>query len=157
MNKEKLYNFLVSGLGAGYLPKSPGTFGTISALAVYVLLVYLFGLNFQNGNCIVYFLCIYSVFIGTYLTNKVLEFKENENVKDPQFIVIDEWGGFFISILFSKSLIEVFVGFFLFRMFDIWKPWLVGKAENLPRGYGVMADDIVAGIFSLFFMCLIFK
>ena len=157
INNKNFCYFLASGLGAGFLPKSPGTFGTLSAAIFYILLVYILKLTFATSFILIVILAIYSIVVGTYLSNKILTFDENENLKDPQYIVIDEWAGFFISILFSQSLIEVCIGFLLFRLFDIWKPWLVGRAESLPRGYGIMADDIVAGLFSLFFMCLIFK
>ncbi|MGI6681119.1 MAG: phosphatidylglycerophosphatase A, partial [Bdellovibrionota bacterium] len=131
----------------------PGTFGTLSALLVYVCLVYLLDISFADEQYIICTLCLYSVIVGTYLSNKILEFEkdkeENKNVKDPQFIVIDEWAGYYITILFSTSLFEVCVGFLFFRLFDILKPWIISKAEQLPRGYGIMADDIAAGVFSL--------
>ena len=155
--KKKLCYFLASGLGAGFLPKSPGTFGTLSAMLFYSLLIFIFNMKFHHGQYIIYILCLYSIIVGTYLSNKILTFQENKDLKDPQFIVIDEWAGYFITILFASSFSEVCVGFVFFRIFDIWKPWLVGKAENLKGGYGIMADDIVAGLFSLFFMCLIFR
>ena len=156
-SNKKICYFLASGFGAGFLPKSPGTFGTLSAAFFYIFLVYILKLTFATSFVLIAILALYSIIVGTYLSNKILTFDEYKDYDDPQFIVIDEWAGYFISILFASSFIEVCVGFLLFRLFDIWKPWLVGKAESLPRGYGIMADDIVAGLFSLFFMFLIFK
>ncbi len=154
--KKKFYYFLSSGLGAGFLPKSPGTFGTISALLVYYLLLLIFNLDVKSDFYLLLGLISYSVIFGTFFSNEILKFEENKFNKDPQFIVIDEWAGFYITILFSTSWLHIIVGFLLFRLFDIWKPWLIGKAENFPRGYGIMADDIVAGFFALIIMNLIF-
>ncbi len=154
--KEKMYYFLASGLGAGFLPKSPGTFGTLSAVIVYYILLYIFNLNVKDDYYLVIGLIIYSIVFGVFFSNKILNIENDKSNKDPQFIVIDEWAGFFISILFASSNLHIIVGFLLFRLFDIWKPWIIGKAEKLPRGYGIMADDVVAGGLVVVIMNLIF-
>ena len=80
--------------------------------------------------------------------------KNDPGKNDPSAIVIDEVVGFFISILGLSSLgfnnETLFIGFFFFRFFDITKIWPISKLEKLPRGYGIMADDILAGIFANF-------
>lgn len=64
-------------------------------------------------------------------------------------IVVDEMVGIWISMIFIPfSILNLLLAFGLFRLYDIWKPWIVKKAENLDGGLGVMADDIVAGIFA---------
>ena len=73
----------------------------------------------------------------------------NNEIKDDPKVVIDEIAGVFvtfISINFTPVLL--FLGFVLFRIFDIFKPYIIDKVQKLPHGIGVMADDIVAGIFS---------
>jgi phosphatidylglycerophosphatase A len=69
--------------------------------------------------------------------------------EDPGYIVIDEFAGMCVSMAgHEATLINVIIGLVLFRIFDITKPFLIGRAERLPRGYGIMADDIIAGIFA---------
>ena len=68
--------------------------------------------------------------------------------EDPGYIVIDELAGMFITMAGHKTeLITLVAGFLLFRIFDIIKPYPVGAVERLRKGYGIMADDILAGIY----------
>jgi phosphatidylglycerophosphatase A len=71
--------------------------------------------------------------------------------KDPQFVVVDEVSGQLLTYLVSLSVANwkyLLVGFILFRVFDIWKPFPARQAEALPGGWGIMADDWVAGIYA---------
>ncbi len=75
---------------------------------------------------------------------------ETSGSKDPQFVVVDEVVGQWISLggaarLNWKSLLA---GFVLFRLFDIWKPWPARALEKLPRGYGIVMDDVMAGVYA---------
>ncbi|MBQ7593099.1 MAG: phosphatidylglycerophosphatase A [Synergistaceae bacterium] len=82
--------------------------------------------------------------IGVYVTDKSEKFF---GTKDPSFLNIDEVPGMWLSIyLLPKSFI--IPGFFLFRLIDILKPWPVSAMEKLPGGWGIMADDILGGIFA---------
>lgn len=153
---KELNLFFASGFYSGFLPKSPGTYGTLTAMVFYFVIISIFNFDIANDNLLVASLAIISVIAGTIISNKILTYEEYKDTKDPQFIVIDEWAGFFITILLSQSVGEVLVGFIIFRILDITKPWVIKKAENLPRGYGIMADDIVAGIFGFIIMNLIF-
>lgn len=76
---------------------------------------------------------------------------------DPQFIVIDEWAGMSISLLYisPSNYLAVISAFLLFRFFDITKLGPVGWAENLPGAWGIMLDDVVAGIFATLLLHLI--
>lgn len=68
---------------------------------------------------------------------------------DPSRVVVDEVVGFWIALFaVPKSLALVAIGFVLFRVFDIWKPFPIRKIETLPQGWGIMADDILAGIYT---------
>ena len=138
MNKFlKIINrFLATGLFVGEIPGAPGTYGSLLAI---LLLIY-FPIV-QN----IYFIIIFILFAT--LISYFEEF--NNEIKDDPKVVIDEIAGVFvtfISINFTPVLL--FLGFVLFRIFDIFKPYIIDKVQKLPHGIGVMADDIVAGIFS---------
>jgi phosphatidylglycerophosphatase A len=69
--------------------------------------------------------------------------------QDPPRVVVDEAVGFWIALFaLPKSLVLVAIGFVLFRLFDIWKPFPIRKIEGFPHGWGIMADDVVAGIYT---------
>lgn len=77
------------------------------------------------------------------------------NKKDDSRIVIDEVAGMLISLLFIQRQVSLYIlGYLLFRFFDIIKPLGIKKAEKLPGGWGVMADDILAGIYALLLLQL---
>lgn len=73
------------------------------------------------------------------------------NQKDPQFVVIDEVSGQLITYFMPFTVLNwkyLLLGFILFRVFDIWKPFPARQAESLPGGWGIMADDWMAGIYA---------
>ena len=78
---------------------------------------------------------------------------------DPHHIVIDEWVGMWIPLMFinynNLNFVLILISFLIFRLFDIFKPWPINKFEKLPHAYGVLGDDIIAGIFTLFCMLII--
>ncbi len=148
-----LKKLLVTGLYTGYLPGAPGTFGTLIGVGIYLLL-------FKYP----YILCLLIVLLficGVRLSTWAEEyFKE----KDSQKIVIDEIVGYLITMagvgfiypvdgpkLYMVSLI----GFILFRLFDIFKPFYIKKAEQIKGGLGVMLDDALAGVYSNLVLILI--
>ncbi|MBA4389569.1 MAG: phosphatidylglycerophosphatase A [Syntrophus sp. (in: bacteria)] len=119
----------------GYLPGAPGTY----ASALGCVLIYLFPLIFGN----IFFtigLVLFSVFsVNLY----------RYDGKDPGYIVIDELAGICVTMAGQKiTLTATAIGFVLFRFFDIVKPFPIKHAERLRGGYGVVADDVVAGIFA---------
>lgn len=80
------------------------------------------------------------------------------NKKDPQQVVIDEIAGQFIALMFVPLYVSwwlILVGFVLFRIFDIWKPYPIDDMQELPGGFGVVVDDLVAGIYAAVVMSLI--
>ena len=136
-------NFIASLAGSGFLPKAPGTWGSLFSLAIYLLLpaawFELPGHFIFTGALLI--ICFFSVWISTLA-------EKNLGHDAPQ-IVIDEFCGFFVSVLFlPKGILVGIWAFILFRAFDIAKPLFVGKAQKLPRGWGVLADDIAAGLIS---------
>ena len=119
----------------GYLPGAPGTY----ASALGCLLIYFFPLIFSN-----IFFCIGFVLFSVLAVNFY-----QYNGKDPGYIVIDELAGICVTMAGQKITLTITaIGFVLFRFFDIVKPFPIKKAEQLKGGYGVVADDVVAGIFA---------
>tara|TARA_B100001250_G_scaffold22606_2_gene19009 strand:+ start:11410 stop:11742 length:333 start_codon:yes stop_codon:yes gene_type:complete len=84
--------------------------------------------------------------LGIFTINRTIT-KENP---DPHHVVFDEWVGMFIPMMFIEfNFVALVLSFFIFRFFDIFKPFPINKFEKLPKAYGVLGDDIIAGIFTL--------
>ena len=136
---KTIFTFLGSGFGAGYTPFLPGTAGTLLAVVIYLVLSRIFTHPFSY----VVMLVIFSGF-GVWICGKCDHHFEK---KDSPVIVIDEIGGFLITMFaLPVSFRFIFLGFILFRAFDILKPFKIKRLERLPGGWGIMADDIAAGI-----------
>lgn len=130
--------FFASVFGVGFLPFAPGTFGTLAAAAVYLLLPGINNYAFAAGLAV---LCAISVVLST-AAEKTLG-------HDAAPIVIDEVCGYFLAVLFlPKTLMVALWAFILFRAFDIAKPWPISVSQRLPQGWGVTADDLIAGLFA---------
>ena len=149
LNKVKKPRFFIiqeligSGFFIGYLPMAPGTWGSYSAACLLSILCGWFGLTLSIVSIIG---CVICFVIGIPASQALLEASQK---KDSSFIVIDEWAGMFITYsLVSFNLINILCGFVLFRIFDIFKPWPARTLENLKGGWGVMLDDIIAGIYA---------
>ena len=141
----KQINILIlTMLGLGYSKYAPGTVASF-----ITCLIYIFFFNFQiNIN----FLILGLIFIFIYSVFAVDSLKNYFNQIDSKEIVIDEFIGQSIPILTIYSIVEDnHVGdFILFRIFDITKPYPIGKIDkNMKNGFGVILDDIVAGIYSI--------
>ena len=138
---------IATGLYTGYAPIAPGTAGSLLGLFLFWAVpatepVYLIG-----GIALLFF-------VGVWAANRI---EKETQLKDNQIIVIDEIVGMFITVaLFEKSLVWLTVGFFLFRIFDIIKPFPARTSEKLPHGWGVMMDDVVAGIYAALSLRLIY-
>jgi phosphatidylglycerophosphatase A len=136
MKKNLLYA-AGSVLGCGYIPIAPGTFGSLAAvLAIYFI---------SPATEILISSIIFIFFTGVYISYKI----EKEKGHDAQIIVIDEFAGQCISLLFlPDTVLFLFLAFVLFRFFDILKPFPINKSQSLPGGWGVMTDDVIAGLYS---------
>lgn len=130
---------LASCFGVGYLPVCPGTFASLAAIGLYALLGQL--------NLFVQIVCVCVVFlIGVHTASQA---ETVLNQKDPSQVVIDEVVGYLITMGFLPfNLIAALIGFFLFRFFDILKPFPVRRFEKIPGGWGIMLDDTIAGIYA---------
>lgn len=140
--------FLALGFGSGLAPKAPGTFGTLAAVPLFLLMSSLSPLFYA---LLVLVVCI----SGIYICGKAAK---DVGVHDHGAIVWDEFAGFFITMfMIPVSWQSVLVGFILFRIFDIAKPWPISVADKkLTGGFGIMFDDVLAGLFSLVIMHIIF-
>lgn len=144
---------VATGLYSGTLRPGPGTWGSAAAVFCWYLLSRLFALTLFHQIAIALFLFI----LGLYATERVLagirsgELSCVGRVDDPGMVVIDEWVGVWITLLgvhHSQPLL-IGAGFLLFRVFDILKPPPVAAFEKLPGAWGVMMDDVVAGLLGL--------
>ncbi len=130
--------FLALGFGSGLAPKAPGTFGTLAAIPVYLLLV-------QFGDLGYAVFVIAAAIFGCWLCQIVAD---DMRVKDPASIVWDEFVGFWITMFAAPvGWVWVVVGFVLFRFFDIIKPWPISWIDKkITGGFGIMLDDVIAGV-----------
>ena len=133
--------------GIGFISIAPGTFGSLCAIFVWYVFIDFLSIFYF----IVLFLFVLSVsfyFTGNYL--------DNYKKKDPSEVIVDEFLGQSIPLLFivSFNIYEVLIAFVTFRFFDIYKIYPINKMEDLKGSYGVILDDIVAGIYSLIILML---
>jgi phosphatidylglycerophosphatase A len=135
------WKIFVSGFGLGLFPFAPGTMGAIGALvSAFLILVYAPFPYLILGS-----LSLVFTILGVIGSNKL----QIQWGKDPSRIVVDEMVGMWISLLWVGSgWIPLTLAFLLFRFFDIVKPLGILKTEQLAGGIGVMADDILAGIYT---------
>ncbi len=139
LSRDGLVKAALSVFGIGYIPWIPGTFGTLGGLGLYLLLPQPW---LWQALCIV-LLCA----AGILLSNS------SERLfgrKDAQIIVLDEVVGFLVTMFAVRSpeWHQLLAGFALFRFFDVVKLYPVCLLEKLPRGLGVMLDDVGAGIYA---------
>ncbi len=150
--KEFIAYMLATGLFVGKIPKIPGTAGTL--VGIFPILIYWTrGGEYTLLNQIFITLAVFfvGVWASTYLVEKYKE-------KDPEYIVIDEIAGYMVSMIgFYPSWQHLLIAFILFRIFDILKPPPIKVFEKLPSGLGVMADDIIAGVYTWLCMYLLVK
>ena len=202
--KPRLALALATALGVGYMPKAPGTLGSLVGVATAYLSAVFFlrptsvgglfplhpdsdavltdnhflvpGSDIHNAILALPVFCALALLvllaaIGVWSASRAAAYA---GIEDPQFVVIDEVAGQHFALLlplipialphftahmdfsvfaifFALSLVNwkyLLLGFILFRVFDIWKPWPIRRLEKLPGGWGIMADDWMAGIYA---------
>ncbi len=147
-NRLLLQKIFATGFGSGYAPKAPGTAASLLAcFFLWGLNAIMPGLTIGAGPFKYYFAGIITIFLltGIVVSNQL----EKQWGKDPSKIVIDEIVGMWISLFMVPFTWQyVLAGFILFRFFDIFKPLYINKFENLQGGWGVMMDDVIAGIYA---------
>ncbi len=140
-------HWLAFGLGAGLAPRAPGTFGTLAAVPLYLALA---GLPLPA-----YLVLIVALFAwGVWLCGVTAR---DLGVHDHPGIVWDEVVGYLVTMTAAPpGWGAVVAGFVLFRLFDILKPWPIGALDRrLTGGLGIMADDLLAGVFAALVLHLV--
>lgn len=133
-----------TGFGSGYSPIAPGTAGALVGCAFVALLHFFAPAKFYLSG--LFFLIFTFFFLGAKAADRLAP----EWGHDPSRIVADEMVGLWIAMLWVPfSWFNLALAFGLFRLFDIWKPLGIRQMEKLPGGWGVMMDDVLAGIYSL--------
>jgi phosphatidylglycerophosphatase A len=178
--KPRISLAIATAFGLGYIPKAPGTFGSLAGVALALswlgrartLDLYIHDTYFVVTALDLQFAVLLGVsLIGVWTASRAAAYL---GAKDPQIIVIDEVSGQYLTLMIgglwpgrfeamhifdgARSLGNlvalplnwkcVLAGFILFRVFDIWKPFPARQAESLPRGWGIMADDWIAGLYA---------
>lgn len=133
---------LATWFGAGLLRPAPGTIGSLAAIPFGYAIVML------SGQVALAIAAALLLIIGTLAAHR---YGKKSGVADDQSIVIDEVAGMWIAAIpAGKNLLLWLLAFFLFRLFDIWKPWPASYFDNRSRnGFDVMMDDVVAGVYAL--------
>ncbi len=142
-----LIKILATGFGVGYSPIAPGTAGTLVAIPVYYFLS-------ENPSPLYEITLIGFFFLSVWISENAEAFFGK---KDDPRIVIDEVMGFLITMLWlPKAILFIILGFFLFRFFDILKPFPIRQWERkIKGGFGVVLDDVMAGIYANIILHLI--
>ena len=137
-----LARFWLSLFGVGYLKPGPGTWGSIAATLLWWHSLSSFGMGPQ--------LLIFFVFtiVSIWICSRFLD---DSGLGDESWIVVDEFAAMlFILVFIPRDVVLVSVALLMFRLFDIWKPWLVGLVDRkIHGGVGVMLDDLIAALFVL--------
>lgn len=151
LNADTLTKAFATVGGAGYLPFAPGTWGAAVGAA---FLLPLASLDSQIAFWVIFIISVLLTYLGALAANTLA----SQWGEDPKSVVIDEFVGVWVAILgHSLSMTNILWGFLLFRVFDIWKPLGIRKLENFPNGWGVMLDDVGAGIVANIFLYLLTK
>ncbi|MGH9833824.1 MAG: phosphatidylglycerophosphatase A family protein [Blastocatellia bacterium] len=152
---------VATGLGAGFIPFSPGTFGSIVGLLIAYGLISAFGSDALLLQNVIIAAGVVLAAIGIWSGERAEKVFDRE---DAGQIVIDEVCGQVISFAFIVPYLAklgpawrwwMIVGFVLFRAFDIFKPYPIGKLQDLSGGFGVMMDDVLAGIYAAVVLSLL--
>jgi phosphatidylglycerophosphatase A len=130
---------IATWFGCGMVPKAPGTAGAAGAIPLY-LAVARYGRPGVGAAAAV--VTAAGIWASTIVARDLAK-------KDPQIVVVDEVAGMLVTMLPMEHVTwrSVFVGFVLFRLFDMTKPWPIRKLEALPEGWGIVLDDVMAGVF----------
>jgi len=144
---NRFFLLLATGFGVGYSPVAPGTLGTLVAIPIYYFL-------WDIPSPLYEITLIGFFFLSVWISENA---ETSFGKKDDQRIVIDEIIGFLITMLWvPKTVPFITIGFFLFRFFDILKPFPIRRLEKgLKGGYGVVLDDVAAAVYANIILHLI--
>jgi len=155
---------LTSCFGLGRLPVAPGTWGSLPPTIIFGLMS-----QMQAPAVIISIVMAAITIAGSIICVRFTPAAiAATGESDPREVVADELAGqavtFLVSPLVAISAVSsrdiwvaAVLGFFLFRLFDIAKPWPIRKLEKLPKGWGVLADDLLAGVFAAIVLQIIIR
>ncbi len=137
--KDQIIKILATGFGSGLSPVAPGTAGTLVGVLICLVCS---PLTWPLRLVIIVAICAASIYVAGRAETLFQK-------KDDQRIVIDEIAGLQVTMLpVEVTGLHLCLAFVLFRIFDIWKPSPIGRLQNLPGGWGVVADDLGAGVYA---------
>jgi phosphatidylglycerophosphatase A len=137
--RQRLATLIATGLGSGYSPWAPGTAGSVVGLLLFVPLAQTPLAAQLAATALVFGVGVWAATATARRTG----------LKDPGLVVVDEIAGMWVALLLMPFTLEVaVVAFFAFRAMDIVKPYPARDLERLPEGWGIMADDVMAGIYA---------
>jgi phosphatidylglycerophosphatase A len=149
---DRLAYGIATGFGAGFAPVAPGTFGSAEGVVLFIainaLLNNRFALTSRWAMIVFIAINVALFFIGVWASDRACDIT---GIKDPSIVVIDEVSGQLIALtplILVPSLEGLLAAFVLFRTFDIFKPYPIRRLEALSGGLGVMADDVLAGVYA---------
>ena len=152
LNLKNPLNWFSIGFGSGLIPLAPGTFASILAALIYLILIDPNLDSFLSISFYVVFI-ILAFFFGLFIFPQ-----SSGDIKDPSFFVWDEFVGMWIACLplsfFELTWVWLIVEIIFFIFFDIWKPWIIREFDLMEGPFGVMMDDVVAGIFTSIILVL---
>ncbi len=126
----------------GFIPGAPGTYGSLAAVLVYYAIYHFSGRILPGLHLTA--ICLISL-AGILASAEV---SRSSGQEDPQYVVIDEVAGQLLTFLFLPvNWLNLILGFLAFRTFDMWKPFPIRRLESLGEGVGIMADDLLAGVY----------
>ena len=146
------HKIIATGFGSGYFPKAPGTAGAVLATLIWL------GLSLKYSSSTLFIITAFLIVLFTILGVWSSGIMEAYWGKDPSKVVVDEIVGVWIPLLAVNNNNDYYIYYavgalILFRLFDIFKPLGIKKMENFKGGWGIMFDDILAGIYSLLVLC----
>jgi phosphatidylglycerophosphatase A len=129
---------IATAAGAGYVPVAPGTAGSAVGLAIYFLTRHWSPAVQVAGLAAISLLGVWASY----------EAARHFQKEDPRQVVIDEVAGQLLTLLLlGAGVVGAVLGFLMFRVLDVLKPWPASRLEALPGGWGIMADDLMAGVY----------
>ncbi len=150
---RNIYELIATFFGVGAIKYAPGTFGTLAA----AIIAYFIPNSVWSDTWFLILFIIIFFFLGTWISTEA----EKTMGHDNGHIVIDEVCGYWLAVApFTpvdnhNKLLILGIGFVLFRIFDIFKPFPINLLQKLPSGWGVMLDDIMAGVFTFVILYII--
>ncbi|HAW50409.1 TPA: phosphatidylglycerophosphatase A [bacterium] len=145
--KDKLILFIAMGFGLGKMPVAPATFGSLLGIPIFIL---------AGKNHLLYIeICILATILGIYIAHIA---EKITGIKDDRKIVVDEVVGFLITMIgIPVEIFYIIMGFFIFRIIDILKPPPICLLQKASGGFGIVLDDILAGIIGCIILNIIVR